>query len=153
MKQMCSHELSICHRHCQVTLCTHPRSWWCVVELSDDGCRRRLLYSSSLSTPTHYRIVRVMVEHHSCGAGWEVLRALRHPAQLTAVVFERESGRTMIVLEQESFKIPKKILKLQGVNLKSEGLNLSSEGANLYAFCRPPILPPEPSRNRHLWKK
>ena len=51
--------------------------------------------------------------------------------QLTAVVFERESGRTMIVLEQEPFKIPKKILKLQGVNLKSEGVNLSSEGDNL----------------------
>ena len=47
------------------------------------------------------------------------------------MVFERESGRTMIVLEQESFKIPKKILKLQGVNLKSEGVNLSSEGDNL----------------------
>ena len=47
------------------------------------------------------------------------------------MVLERHSGRTMIVLEQESFKIPKKIMKLQGVNLKSEGVNLSSEGANL----------------------
>ena len=66
--------------------------------------------------------------------------------QLTAVVFEREYGRTMIVLEQEPFKIPKKILKLQGVNLKSEGVNLSSEGANLcflHALPYYPQIPPE----------
>jgi len=66
--------------------------------------------------------------------------------QLTAVVFERESGRTMIVLEQEPFKIPKKILKLQGVNLKSEGVNLSSEGPNLcflHALPYYPQIPPE----------
>jgi len=44
--------------------------------------------------------------------------------QLQAGVFKRETGRTMIVLEQELSKFPKKNLKFQGINLESEGVNL-----------------------------
>ena len=151
MKQMCSRESSICHRHCRVTLCTHPRSWWCVVELNDDGCRRRLLYSSSLCTPTHHGIVRAMVEHRSCGAEWEVLRALRHPAHSRGV-------RTWIWSDYycsgtRTFSNSKENSETPGRQPEIRGRQSLVRGSQSMLFARPPILPPNPSRNRHLWKK
>ena len=85
MKQMMSHSWSICHWHCRITLCTFPRSLWCVVELSDDGCRRRLLHSSLLSTPTQHCIIRVMVEHHSLVLGERCSVHLCNPASSRSV--------------------------------------------------------------------